>query len=300
MAHDESDRLSELPAEGALPTAWEFPPPAATVRVAFGAQSRRGSSHAVNEDHYAIIELGRHEQVLFTSLPETGASRRFDEFGYAMIVADSFGGDVAGRVAITSLLHLLLHFGKWNLRVDELIAREIMDRANRFYRIADSAVVRHGLATLPRPQTTLTAIFGAGRDLFIGHVGHSRGYLCRDGVLMALTRDHTLNAKRPTHAAAAPLINVKLAARDGQHILTEALGMPEPSGPAIALHRFQVLDDDRVLVCTNGLTDAVDESDITRILSSTRPPDEQSRMLIEAASTTDDDVTALVARYRVP
>jgi len=140
----------------------EFPPPSATVQVAFGAQSRRAQGRATNDDHYAVIELGRHQETLLTSLPKGSLPDRFDEYGYAMVVAGGIGawgsGEFASRLAVSTLMHLVLHFGKWNLRVDEVIAQDIMRRADRFYRQVDSTLGRHVLASVsPSPQTTMTA-----------------------------------------------------------------------------------------------------------------------------------------------
>ena len=64
-------------------------------------------------------------------------------------------------------MHLVLHFGKWNLRIDHEIGREMMERAARFYRHVDSALVQHSDRDAISLQTTLTAVFGAGRDLFL-------------------------------------------------------------------------------------------------------------------------------------
>jgi protein phosphatase len=73
-------------------------------------------------------------------------------------------------------------------------------------------------------------------------------------------------------------------------------------GPTIDIERFQLADDDRVLVCTNGLTDLVDEERIGEVLASEQTPDDQCRSLVDLAMASggDDDVTALVARYRIP
>ena len=125
-------------------TSREFPPPSATVQVTFGAQSRRGQSRLVNEDHYLVLRLGRHQETLLTSLPDEAIAARFDEYGYAMVVADGMGGTGAGEaashLAIATLVYLVRQFGKWNLRVDDAIAQEIMARAERFYRHVDSTV----------------------------------------------------------------------------------------------------------------------------------------------------------------
>jgi PPM family protein phosphatase len=280
-------------------------PLSASVDVVLGARSHRGRLHPVNEDHYLVIRLSRHQNTLFTSVPEVAA--RFDEYAYAMVVADGMGGTGAGeaasRLAIATLVFLVRHFGKWNLRVDDAIAREIMARAERFYRHIDSSVMyqrQHGVVATN--QTTLTAAFSAGDDLFFAHVGHSRAYLFRAGQLLPLTRDHTVTRRRAGRGRTAPMVPVTDAARDLKHVLTDAIGLSGPGGPDIDIERTHLEDNDRVLVCTNGLTDAVDEARIGAILASDRSPADQCEELVDRALTSgaDDDVTALVARYRIP
>jgi protein phosphatase len=275
-----------------------------TTSVEFGAESRPGTSRTVNEDHYAIIRLGRHQETVLTSLPAGLIPRRFDEYGYAMVVADGLGGggsgELASRLAITTLMHLVLHFGKWNLRIDDAIAGEVMMRAEYFYRYVDTTVLRSSdAAPADIGQTTLTATFGAGHDLFFAHVGHSRAYLCRHGTFLRLTRDHTTG---DASGRIAPLIDVSDAARDLRHIITNAMGMAGSEGPQIDIERIQVCDGDRVLVCTNGLTDTVAEHQIATVLSSADHPGDQARALVDLATTAggEDDVTALVALYHVP
>lgn len=283
-----------------------FPPLSSTVQVTVGAHSHTGRIHDVNEDHYLIIRLGRSQETLRTSLPERLIDPRYDEYGYAMVVADGVGdrgGELASRIALTTLMQLVLYFGKWNLRVDHKVAEEILERADGFYRQIDSTLVHEGLVHPGRRlQTTLTAVFGAGRDLFFAHVGHSRAYLLRQGSLMRLTRDHAINRRPSPHVTTAPLVDVNSTARDLKHILTETIGKRGSMGPEIDLERIQLSDDDRVLVCTNGLTDAVDEDIIASILAADRTPDEQCQTLVTLAMELggDDDVTALVSRYRIP
>jgi protein phosphatase len=285
--------------------AQDYPPLSATTEVVFGAHSVRGRSRAINEDHYLVFRMRRSQETLLTSLPETALTPRFEEYGYAMVVADGVGdagrGEMTSRLAIATLVHLVRHFGKWNLRVDDEIAQELMARADRFYRHVDNAVVAQR-ETAGVDQTTLTATFNAGRDLFFAHVGHSRAYLCRNGRLLRLTRDHTLGLQDVTSVPIAPLVDVNAAARDLRHVLTNTIGMSGPYGPTIDLERIQLEDDDRVLVCTNGLTDAVEEEMIRQVLETDHPPDVQAHAVVElaVAARADDDVTALVARYHIP
>jgi serine/threonine protein phosphatase PrpC len=96
------------------------PPPSASVETTFGAQSRRGKSRTVNEDHYLVLRLGRNQETLMTSLRDESIAARFDEYGYAMVVADGMGdfgdGETASRVAVTTLVYLVRYFGKWRER----------------------------------------------------------------------------------------------------------------------------------------------------------------------------------------
>jgi len=284
----------------------QFPPLSATVQAVFGACSRPGPGR-VNTDHFAVLRLGRNQETLLTSLPDEVIARRFEEFAYGMVVADGVGanggGERASHLAIATLVYLIRHFSKWNLRVDDGIATEIMARAERFYRHVDSTVAyeqqRGAVAT---SQTTLTATYGSGRDLFFAHVGHSRAYLLRGGQLMRLTRDHTIGRRGQSGVPVGPMMDINTTARDLHHILTDTIWMLGPVGPGIDLERLQLDDGDRVLVCTNGLTDAVEESNIAEILSGDATPDAQARTLVDLAldSGGEDDATALVGRYHVP
>ena len=103
----------------------------------------------------------------------------FDEIGYGMVIADGMGraGELASRLAVATLVNLAIDFGKWYVRVNELIADEMMDRAERFYRSVDS-LLQKASRDYPRVlQTTMTAIYTAGSELLFAHVGHSRA-LC--------------------------------------------------------------------------------------------------------------------------
>jgi PPM family protein phosphatase len=283
-----------------------FLPHSATVRVVFGASSSRGASRLINEDHYLVIRLGRFQQTLLTSLRDDAVTSRFDEEGYAMIVADGVGrpgaGESASHLALVTLVYLVRHHGEWSLRIDDQTAQELMRRVERFYRHVDSTIVQgRRTGTVRMDQTTLTATFGAGRDLFFAHVGHSRAYLFRAGQLLRLTRDHTVDRYQST-TPIGPLIDVNTASRDLRHILTDAIGMDGPAAPVIDLERIQLDDNDRVLVCTNGLTDAIEDERIAEVLAQKLSPDAQCERLTALAKAAggDDDITAVVAHYRIP
>jgi protein phosphatase len=283
--------FTRLPVRGYL----DSPPPAVNVHVEFGARSVRGPRRSVNQDHYVIMRLGRYQDTLLTSLPETPT--RFDEVAYGMVIADGVGltGEIASRLAINTLSHLVVHFGKWNVRIDEPTAQEVMDRAERFYKDVNLTLAKAGKSSPLGLQSTMTAVFTAGADLIFAHVGHSRAYLFRDGKLMQLTHDHPLGGG----SGVAPL--TLTGARDLDDALTETIGRTGGT-PKIEVERSGLLDGDAVLLCTNGLTDVVDDVGITNAPRRHSTPDDQCHALVHLAldARGDDDVTAVVAHYRVP
>src|SRR5262249_1758307 len=141
--------------------------------------------------------------------------------------------------------------------------------------------------------TTLSLAMSLGDDLIIAHVGDSPAYLWRRGELHRLTRDHTLGR----HLA-------ELGAADSarfHHVLTHAIGIQGTGGEPDIL-RYRLAAGDRLLLCTDGLTDMVDDEAIARELARESPADEVCRALIDLAleGGGKDNVTAAVAAYRIP
>lgn len=283
-----------------LPGPRDSPPPSVGVHVEFGARSLRSPLRTVNGDHYLILRLGRHQETLLTSLSEEQRPARFDEFAYGMVLADGMGrsGETASGLAISTLVHLVVNFGKWNLRIDDAVAEEVMERAGRFYRGVDSTLVQAGHISSLELPTTLTAVFFAGSELFFAHVGHSRAYLFRDDALMQLTHDHTLDHERPDKKLK---VDMSASVRDLHHIMTETLGGPGSSAPKVDIERLGLLDGDVILLCTNGLTDVADDARIANALRLHRTPEGQCHALVDLATNSggNDDATALVAHYRM-
>ena len=299
----EADELGRRKALSPLLSVSEFRPLSASVRVEIGASSR-APSHALNTDHYLAVRLSRQQETLATSLSTSDLPSHFEEYGYAMLVADGLGergaGSVASRVALSTIAHLALQYGRWNLRIDAVTAFEIVKRVEWFYTKADAAVSEERRASDATAgiATALTAAFSAGDDLFVAHVGHSRAYLFRDGALTRLTRDDTVEQQIRDKRHVAP---VKGRAQDLGHILTDALGASAGS-PVVEVEQYRLCDNDCVLLCTNGLTDVVDEDRIASILALRRQPQEQCAILTELVPDGEgrDNATVVMAQYRIP
>ena len=282
----------------------DFKPAAALVAADFGARSHRGRLREENDDHYLVLRLARHQNTLLTSLATGDLPTAFDEYAYAAVVADGIGrdgaGSVAARLAISTLAHLALRFGQWNMRIDPRIASEVIERSKWLYRRTNAAIVqrRHANAELAGMAATLTGIYSAGTDLFVAHVGHSRCYLFRDGLLVQLTRDRTLRERlSPSPHPTA----IGQAIEDAQHVLTHVVGA-DANGPGVIVEHFRLFDDDTLLLCTNGLTDVVHDDTISEVLASRRTQVEQCDVLVDLALAggSQDNATAVLVNYHVP
>ena len=124
--------------------------------------------------------------------------------------------------------------------------------------------------------TTFTAVVMRGREATVLHVGDSRAWHYRDGVLSRLTEDHALD--RP---------GVK-------HVLYRAVGIEQDI--RLDVRTVQLEPHDRILLTTDGVHGVVDEATLTRLLSRRGSPDADARLLVETAGSagTTDNATAVV------
>ena len=110
-----------------------FRPFSSLVRVDIAAQSHPGRVRANNEDQFLVTKLQRSHETMLSSLPPGDVPERAEEVNYVMIVADGMGGhaagEVASRLAISTLVSLVLDFPDWIFKVDDEGAPEIERRA---------------------------------------------------------------------------------------------------------------------------------------------------------------------------
>jgi serine/threonine protein phosphatase PrpC len=300
----ESDGLARRRALSPLLSMEEFQSLSSLVRVEFGSASHVGKTRMFNEDNYLIVRLSRGQETLASSLSSAETPAKFEEHGYAMLVADGLGGSgpggVASRVALNTLVHVAIHYGRWNLRVDPRTAAEVTERLEWCYGRVNEAVQRRSRTTpeLANMATTLTATCSAGDDLFVAHVGHSRAYLFRAGELRQLTHDQTVEnrlaqSSRPTMFA--------YATDDLRHILTDTIGGAS-GAPNVQLGQYRIASGDCVMLCTDGLTSVVPDERIADVLTERRHLQGACDALVELALDAGgpDNVTVLLAQYEVP
>jgi protein phosphatase len=182
-----------------------------------------------------------------------------------VVVADGMGGHVAGEVASRIAVNAA---ASNDLGVADRVA-------------AGNRAIREEVARDPALEgmgTTMTLLQIDGQSATIGHVGDSRAYLLRDGQLRQLTEDHTVAAE---YVAQGQLSAKEAASHPQRHMLVRTLG----------LTRFVNVDEveidiepgDRILLCSDGLTEMVDDDRISKTLSA-GTPDEVVWELVEMAN----------------
>ena len=263
--------------------------------------SHRGVVRSDNQDHYLVARVGRSLDTLITSLPDGEVPDRFDETGYVMMVADGMGGaaagEVASRMAISTLVNIFLDIPDWIMKLDDAGAEELMRRAVGYYRQVDRALAQRVEAEpeLDGMGTTMTVAYSVGRDLFVAHAGDSRAYLYRNGRLEQITRDHT-HVQMMVDAGA--ISHEEAGTHRLRHVLTNVLG-----GSAeltdVDIERIGLAAHDRLLLCTDGLTEVVGHDEIADILGRMKSPEVACRSLVDLALERGgpDNVTVVTARF---
>jgi PPM family protein phosphatase len=245
-----------------------------TVRV--GAATDTGPVREQNEDAVLISEPD----------PELLESN-----GLLLAVADGMGGyqrgEVASRIAVETLKEVY-----YASPIDE---NEIPDRLKRAFRTANERIYEDGSAEGQQNMmgTTLVAAVVKNNDLTLANVGDSRGYLIRASQANQVTQDHSLVAEQ----VAAGAMTAE-EARESQHrnIITRALG--HRNRVDVDIFEMRLLDDDRLVLTSDGLHDYVTDEDLARIPLA-KSADEAARELISLAieNQTNDNVTVLVASF---
>jgi serine/threonine protein phosphatase PrpC len=281
-----------------------FVAPHAPINVEFGAASHVGLVRSINEDHFAVFRRIRAQEALLTNLPHDNAAPFAHEdaiFGqivttYFFVVADGMGGgaagEVASRVAIQSVFDLADRASSWVMRLKSLAAQQMQHRIDAYTTEMHRTLRAMGEsdAHLRGMGTTWTSAYLVGWNAVIVQIGDSRAYLWRRGELRQITRDQTL---------AQVLIDRGIPPEETEHvrnILTNALG---GRNEFVCPDIFHVVLEhgDRLLLCTDGLTRDVSNSQITEVLASPLQPQAACDAFVKLALEHggNDNITVVLA-----
>lgn len=223
-----------------------------------------------------------------------GAKSRNEDSAYAgpelLVLCDGMGGHAAGDVASSLVLGELVHLDGESHGADDsldILERAIEEANSRLADVMEVYPDSEGMGT------TCIAMMRAGSKLAVANIGDSRAYLLRAGRLTQITKDHSfvqqlLDEKRITDDEALHHPQRSLVTR----VLT---GRPEDQAD---LSLRELRGGDRLLICSDGLTDYVSQDTVAEILGeSGRTPGQVAEALVQTAlrASTRDNVTVIVA-----
>jgi len=242
--------------------------------VGIGSLSDPGQVRELNEDYFGTPET----MEISLDLVE--------QKGRLCAVADGMGGHAAGEVASQQAIFTLFR---------EYYASPCADIVKRMAEAIEAANVEvHAQASSDRAKTgmgtTLVAAVLKGDDLYVANVGDSRAYLVREQSIEQITKDHSWVNEQ---VQAGIITEQEAREHLYRNIITRSLG----TKPNVDIDFFQrkVQPGDVLVLCCDGLSNEVEDNEITDIVSAT-DPQEAAQKLIDLANQRGgpDNITAIV------
>jgi protein phosphatase len=230
------------------------------LRVSGTMLRHPGCVRAVNEDVVAYVIPGEND---------LGAAR-----GALALVADGMGGHAAGEVASRIAAETVV-------RLYYEMDGPPLDLLAHCLAAANQAIHEHSVSAPDCAGMGTTCTVLAFRDgaAFLAHIGDSRAYLWRDKKLHQISEDHSLVAELVRRGELTP---EEAAYSPQRHVIVRALGTAPISIPSIWREGMRLLAGDVFLLCSDGLTDLVDDATIGETIARLAPFD-ACRTLVDAA-----------------
>ncbi len=235
----------------------------------FLGKSDIGSVRTNNEDVFATVE----------------------DLGYCL-VADGMGGAAAGEIAsgIFAQITEKVFSGILSFSEDQAI-----ERVQTVFRLANNKILEHVELNPDHKGMGCTAeLITFSNDRFIlGHVGDSRTYRLRNGEFKQLTKDHSLVQEQIDRGVITPDQARKHSMRN---VILRAVGVNE--SVALDVLRGKLAKDDLFLICSDGLTDMVEDERIKALLNQGLPLDITTEHLIQEAKKAGgrDNITIVLIK----
>lgn len=231
------------------------------------------------------------DAVLKVALEMSGVGDAGTHPAYLVAVADGMGGHQRGEVASQLAIETLGRMVAEDPGADTaLLLKQAFRRAN-------DVIHQNGRGTGDGSiiGTTLVAAVIRGKYATIANIGDSRAYLVRANQLTQITRDHSLVADQ---VAEGSMTSDEARQSPHRNIITHALGHRQKLDPKLpSIFEIILLPEDRLILCSDGFHDVVQDSDMVAVVLEHDPPGAVGA-LIDLAKTlgTTDNVTAAVVR----
>jgi len=252
-----------------------------------------------------------HEDILSTNLPlrcagisHIGKVRQENEDTFLMdpefglfLVSDGMGGQRGGELAskiIIEDLPVMIELKLDKLKVGSpaairsLFKKTIIEQSRQLQLEGTSETGYKDMGA------TLVAALLKNNRAYIANLGDSRIYRFRNGRLVQLTKDHSVVSELLDKGKIKP---EEVQGHEAQGEITHYVGMEDKAQPYI--RSFLLKKGDRLLLCTDGLTDAIDDKAISAILATEEDCKEACQSLVDAANNAGglDNITVVIADW---
>lgn len=222
-----------------------------------------------------------------------GTKSRNEDSAYAgpelLVLCDGMGGHAAGDVASSLVVGELVHLDGESHGADDMLdilESAIMDANDRLAEVAHESAGADGMGT------TCIAMLRSGNKLAVANIGDSRAYLRRGSRVTQITRDHSYVQQL--------LDEGRITAEEAVHhpqrsLVTRVLTGRAEDRPDLTMRQLNV--GDRLLICSDGLTDYVAETTVADILRGEGSPGDIADQLVTISlrASVRDNVTVVVA-----
>lgn len=225
------------------------------------------------------------------SATDTGRVRQANEDSYLtepplFAVADGMGGHVAGDVASSTAVETIKTMAQETPPSDDGSLSLYLKKANA--EIHNRAKADPQLSGM---GTTCTLLYLDGTTAHVAHVGDSRAYLLRNGEISQITEDHTLVERMVREGR---LDRSEASNHPQRSVITRALGID--GDVEVDEVTIEVLEGDRLLLCSDGLTSMIEPEQVREVLISSPQAQQAAERLIEEANLAggEDNITVVL------
>lgn len=253
-----------------------------------------GNKRDHNEDAFIVGNLIESKETLYLEIPIESSVIR--NYGLLVCCADGMGGHNAGEVASDLALNLLSR-QLMSIRKERFQADEVIDILSKAIVFSHEALLEMSKRSTDYSGmgTTLAGLFFCKDTLYTFHAGDSRIYRLRNGGLLPLTKDHSL---------VQMLLNTGQISEEEalmhpqRNIITNSLGGGDSKCEPEITDKYGYFEDDIFLICSDGLTDMLDDESIAAVLIDSASMQEKVSNLINRANERggDDNITIILIK----
>lgn len=241
--------------------------------------------------------------IIVGNATDVGKVRRYNEdymahfgtvYGYCIIVCDGMGGHAAGSVASRAAVDAIRHYLQ-----DGKITKT--DTANALLNAIEFANFRLREMVAQKPElagmgTTCVIALIKNAELFVAHAGDSRLYFIRGNDIEQVSRDHSTVQDL---IDAGVLTEDEALQSEKRNQITKAIGIFEKVGASVIPQPIQLVHNDKILLCSDGLTTHLSDKEISELINQCEDVQLAASQLVERANHGggSDNITVQLVQY---